>query len=64
MIRLRVSRPTLSVPSQWSALGGFKTALQLLGVIDTNVMARPMTRLDDDEAARIRALLAAADLLD
>jgi 4-hydroxy-tetrahydrodipicolinate synthase len=47
-----------------SALGGFKTALQLLGVIDTNVMARPMTRLDDDEAARIRALLAAADLLD
>ena len=34
-----------------SALGGFKTALQLLGVIATNVPGRPMTRLNDEEAA-------------
>lgn len=46
-----------------SALGGFKTALQLLGVIATNVMAHPMTPLDDEETARIRAILAQAGLL-
>lgn len=45
------------------ALGGFKTALMLRGVIATNVPGRPMTRLNDDETARIRALLVEADLL-
>lgn len=43
-----------------SALGGFKTALRELGVIDTNVMATPMTPLNDEEAGRIREVLAAA----
>lgn len=47
-----------------SALGGFKTALQLRGVIATNVLARPMTRLNDEETGRIRQLLIEADVLE
>jgi 4-hydroxy-tetrahydrodipicolinate synthase len=46
-----------------SALGGFKTALQLRGVIATNVMAPPMTRLNDEETARIRQILVETELL-
>ena len=46
-----------------SALGGFKTALHLLGVIATNVPGRPMTRLDEEEAAGVRAVLVEAGLL-
>jgi 4-hydroxy-tetrahydrodipicolinate synthase len=45
------------------ALGGFKTALQLLGVIATNVMAPPMTALNEEEAGRIRGTLVGAGLL-
>lgn len=45
------------------ALGGFKTALVLRGVIATNVPGRPLTRLNDEETARIRALLVEAGLL-
>lgn len=45
-----------------SALGGFKTALRELGVIDTNIMATPMTPLNDEEAGRIRAVLEQAGL--
>ena len=45
-----------------SALGGFKTALRELGVIETNVMATPMTPLNDEEAGRIREILSAAGL--
>ena len=47
-----------------AALGGFKTALQLRGVIATNVMGRPLTRLNDEETARIGRSLVAAGLLD
>ena len=46
-----------------SALGGLKTALHLLGVIATNVPGRPMTRLDEEEAAGVRAVLVEAGLL-
>lgn len=46
-----------------SALGGFKTALQLLGVISTNVMAAPMTALDAEETGRIRTILVESGLL-
>lgn len=46
-----------------SALGGFKTALMLRGVIETNVMGRPMTRLDEEETGRIGEILAATGLL-
>lgn len=46
-----------------SAIGGFKTALLLRGVIATNVTGRPLTRLDDAEVARVRAALVEAELL-
>lgn len=45
-----------------SALGGFKTALRELGIIETNMMATPMTPLNDEEAGRIREVLAAAGM--
>jgi len=46
-----------------SALGAFKTALMLRGVISTNVVGRPMTRLNDIEVERVRRALDAAGLL-
>jgi 4-hydroxy-tetrahydrodipicolinate synthase len=45
-----------------AALGGFKTALMLRGVIATNVMGRPLTRYDDVEVARVRRILDEAGL--
>ncbi|HET7093442.1 MAG TPA: dihydrodipicolinate synthase family protein, partial [Thermomicrobiales bacterium] len=45
-----------------AALGGFKTALMLRGVIATNVMGRPLTRYDDAEVARVRRTLDEAGL--
>ena len=47
-----------------SALGGFKSALMLRGVIATNVMGRPMTRLDDAAVAKVRSVLVDCGLLD
>jgi len=47
-----------------SALGGFKTALMLRGVIATNVMGRPMGQLTDAEVARVRSIVIEAGLLD
>jgi len=46
-----------------SALGGFKTALMLRGVIATNVPGRPMTRLNDAEVEGVRQVLVKAGLL-
>ncbi|MEA2583305.1 MAG: 4-hydroxy-tetrahydrodipicolinate synthase [Thermomicrobiales bacterium] len=46
-----------------SALGAFKTALVLRGVIATNVPGQPLTRLDEEEVERVRAGLIAAGLL-
>jgi 4-hydroxy-tetrahydrodipicolinate synthase len=46
-----------------SALGGFKTALMLRGIIATNVMGRPMTRYNQAEVERVRAILVEAGLL-
>lgn len=45
-----------------SALGGFKTALMLLGVFETNVPGRPQTPYDDAGVARVREKLEAAGL--
>jgi 4-hydroxy-tetrahydrodipicolinate synthase len=45
-----------------AALGGFKTALMLRGVIATNVMGRPLTRYDAAEVARVRQILDEAGL--
>jgi 4-hydroxy-tetrahydrodipicolinate synthase len=40
-----------------AGLGAFKTALQLMGVIKTNVMSVPMLSLDEDETKAIRVIL-------
>jgi 4-hydroxy-tetrahydrodipicolinate synthase len=40
-----------------SGVGGFKTAMQHLGIISTNVMARPQRSLNEDEAARVVAIV-------
>lgn len=40
-----------------SALGGFKSALKALGVIDHTTMYAPMTSFTGDEEARVRAVL-------
>ncbi len=46
-----------------SGVGGFKTAMRRLGLISTNLMARPQRSLNDEEAARVEAILRATDLL-
>jgi 4-hydroxy-tetrahydrodipicolinate synthase len=46
-----------------SALGGFKTALMLQGVIATNVVGLPMTRLNEEETGRIREILVETGVL-
>lgn len=46
-----------------SALGAFKAALQLRGVIEYGVMAPPQIPLDADEIARVGKYLVAAGLL-
>jgi 4-hydroxy-tetrahydrodipicolinate synthase len=38
-------------------LGAFKTALVLLGIIDTNTMSAPMAQLDEQETRAIKAVL-------
>lgn len=46
-----------------SAIGGFKTALMLQGIFTTNLMGRPLARLNDAEIAEIREIVAEAGLL-
>lgn len=47
-----------------AGVGAFKTAMRRLGIIDSNVMARPQRSLNDDEAARIDVILKATGLID
>lgn len=42
-----------------SGVGGFKTAMRHLGIIGTNIMARPQRSLNDDEALRVEAIVEA-----
>lgn len=46
-----------------AGVGAFKTAMRQLGIIDTNVMARPQRALDDAETRRIEAILRDTGLL-
>ncbi|RYG87838.1 MAG: dihydrodipicolinate synthase family protein [Alphaproteobacteria bacterium] len=46
-----------------AGVGAFKTAMRSLGIIDTNVMARPQRALNDDEAAKIATILGETGLL-
>ena len=45
-----------------SAMGAFKTALMLRGVIAANVVGRPQLRLDDNEVEQVRRALTEAGL--
>jgi len=56
-----ISLPRTSAGS--AGVGGFKTAMRRLGLIDTNVMARPQRALNDAEAAKVEAILQATGLL-
>jgi 4-hydroxy-tetrahydrodipicolinate synthase len=58
---INVGLPRMAIGS--SAMGAFKTALFLRGVISTNVVGRPQLRLNDTEVARIRQALLVAQLL-
>ncbi len=46
-----------------SGVGGFKTAMRALGIIETNLMARPQRALNDEEAARVEDILRRVSLL-
>jgi 4-hydroxy-tetrahydrodipicolinate synthase len=46
-----------------SAFGGFKAALMLRGIIDTNQVGLPQAPLDPDEVASVRAVLVETGLL-
>jgi 4-hydroxy-tetrahydrodipicolinate synthase len=60
-----IVRVSLERTSPGSAgVGAFKTAMQLLGVISSNTMARPQRTLNAEEASRIQAIVKNAGLLD
>ncbi len=46
-----------------SGVGGFKTAMRAMGVISTNIMARPQRSLNAEESARVEAILRKVGLL-
>ncbi len=46
-----------------SAIGGFKSALMLRGVIANNITGRPLTRYSAEEVERVRQVLVEAELL-
>jgi len=56
------ANPSNKGPSS-SGLGGFKTALMLLGVISTNAVALPQVPLDVDEIAKVKAVLVDVGLM-
>jgi 4-hydroxy-tetrahydrodipicolinate synthase len=59
-----IVRPGLPRTSTGAAgVGGFKTAMRLLGVIDTNLMARPQRSLNEAETAKVADILRSVDLL-
>ena len=52
-----VYAPNGRVSGGAAGLGAFKTALQLMGVIESNTMSAPMLSLNDDEAKAIKIIL-------
>ena len=46
-----------------SGVGGFKTAMQLMGLIEQRHMARPNRLLPDAAVAKVRQILVEAGLL-
>ncbi|WMT92771.1 dihydrodipicolinate synthase family protein [Pelagibacterium sp. H642] len=58
---VRVSLERTSAGS--AGVGAFKTAMQRLGIIEGNTMARPQRTLNAEEASRIEAILKTAGLI-
>lgn len=58
-----VFTPNGRVSGGAAGLGAFKTALQLMGVIESNTMSAPMPALNGEETAAIKAILDRAGLL-
>ncbi|WP_326502700.1 dihydrodipicolinate synthase family protein [Rothia nasimurium] len=54
---------TPSVSGGAAGLGAFKTALQVMGVLDSNTMSQPMETLGDTETQRIRAIVESVELI-
>lgn len=54
---------TPSVSGGAAGLGAFKTALQVMGVLDSNTMSQPMETLGDTETQRIRAIVESVGLI-
>ena len=52
-----VYAPNGRVSGGAAGLGAFKTALQVMGVIESNTMSAPMLSLNDDEAKAIKIIL-------
>jgi 4-hydroxy-tetrahydrodipicolinate synthase len=60
-IRSQAKRPEVGTTA--ASIGGYKTALKVLGVIESNTMAAPMTALEAAEEAGVRKVLEDAGLL-
>lgn len=58
---VRCSLPRTSTGS--AGVGGFKTAMRALGIISTNIMARPQRSLNADESQAVDAILRGVGLL-
>lgn len=58
-----VARLATSVAGFGCGVGGFKTALQLLGVFESNTMPAPVTALNAQETEAVRQVLKANELL-
>lgn len=58
-----VNAPDATAAGATRGVGAFKTALALLGVIESNAVSLPMRPLDDAETGRIRGTLVEAGLL-
>lgn len=58
-----VYTPNGRVSGGAAGLGAFKTALQIMGVIESNTMSTPMLSLNEDETTAIKAILERNGLL-
>ena len=56
-----IAQPRTSAGS--AGVGAFKTAMRQLGIISTNVMARPQRMLNAEETAKVDAILRSTGLL-
>lgn len=60
---MRIVSVTSGVTGYGAGVGAFKTALSLMGIIDTNTMTEPVAALDAKNAEAVARVLRGADLL-